>query len=256
MSPLNLQHHRQPPPPPPPPLPPPPPPPPTFSSCPRLHPRSPSSHPPDRSRCHPRARCHRFLPPLHFYIHLNPSILNDGYFLRATVWIFIFSANARRGRKGCSLSLSHAGILIKMVRKRKRERERESKKKWRDWLHGFAPRLLGDKSISFRDHACISRKRLAFPGCHRTEPGVKLRPNSYEIHVKISTPTFVSTFTLTINKPIATTVRVVAVKSISFSQSKNSMKEMSEISCHASKLIKIDAEWEREKETNRWEGEE
>lgn len=39
------------------------------------------------------------LPPVsstpHFYIHLNPSILNDGYFLRATVWIFIPSSQER-----------------------------------------------------------------------------------------------------------------------------------------------------------------
>lgn len=97
MSPLNLQHHRQPPP-----SPPPPPSPtststgalPTFSS--RLHPRPTS---PSQSREPPSRTANGFFRPSHFYIHLNPSILNDGYFLRATVWIFIPSTEEERAYK-------------------------------------------------------------------------------------------------------------------------------------------------------------
>lgn len=97
MSPLNLQHHRQPLPSPlpPPPSPSPPPPPPTLPTftvvASNLTPPPPAL-----------LRASLAQPPVsstpHFYIHLNPSILNDGYFLRATVWIFILSSKERRKR--------------------------------------------------------------------------------------------------------------------------------------------------------------
>lgn len=118
MSPLNLQHHRQPPPSPPPPPPPPSPTStstgalPTFSS--RLQPH-PTSR--DRARGPPSRTATGFFHPSHFYIHLNPSILNDGYFLRATVWIFIPSSKEEPciegtgGGGGATREYFHGGRL-------------------------------------------------------------------------------------------------------------------------------------------------
>ena len=109
MSPLNLQHHQQP-------LPSP-----LCCRCHRHHLRihlhlhyrlsvvaSELTQPPV-----PRASLAQ--PPVsstpHFYIHLNPSILNDGYFLRATVWIFILCSEGEvcieRALAVCLLIFSH-----------------------------------------------------------------------------------------------------------------------------------------------------
>lgn len=160
MSPLNLQHHRQPP------LPP----------LRRHHRRrrrlsvvAPAfTLPPSLPRATPRAEVGATLaraatdfflhPSLHFYIHLNPSILNDGYFLRATVWIFIFCASG-----SCFRSLPLAfhlsfffsfvflplvGILIKMEREKKHSGRRGRGRGGGDTR--IRDKLQGDKSPSLR----------------------------------------------------------------------------------------------------------
>lgn len=109
MSPLNLQHHRQP-------LPSP-----LCRRCHRHHLRL-HLHRHRRYRLSvvaskltqpPVPRASLAQPPVsstpHFYIHLNPSILNDGYFLRATVWIFILSSE---GEKAC---IEHALTVCPLI---------------------------------------------------------------------------------------------------------------------------------------------